>query len=489
MIENRLRYCSINNRKFKKESTIPPMELKSYEGSVNPIDYHINSSKRSEISTNSYYPPLIYTNQHDKIIIPLEAVSYPYEDKTEEEAEEEHIEERVEDNLFKRRMYKNNKLNGNNKGDIMNILNGNMILNKIKEHGEIQISNIIKNHFGFEFYFNIRNNIIRINKDFIKKYDSKFNKRKKDFEGCLINTEFIMKLEPQTFCYVAIGSFSISTDEVIRIGGIFNQRNIHLYVFGKKSLKYKKIIENILEEDKDLSIYDISTFKDRENENNLKICRNKMISRSFDTLFYDDMVKEKIIRHIDKYLNSQKIYTKRSINYKTGILLYGEPGTGKSSLVKAISSKYDIDLVIIDMQNLDKLDLNTLTSYLNADDKTYIVLLEDIDCICLDRSNVNIDKEDRRAVNKLLQFLDSNSSPNNVIFIATTNHVEKLDEALLRNGRFDLKVNVPPLNSKEEAIIMAKSFNLSDNTVEDILKDEKYPINQSYLQSKIMSRL
>src|SRR5574344_505998 len=88
----------------------------------------------------------------------------------------------------------------------------------------------------------------------------------------------------------------------------------------------------------------------------------------------------------------------------------------------------------------------------------------------------------------LLQLLDSNSSPNNVIFIATTNHKEKLDEAILRDGRFDLKVEVGPV-LEDAAVEMCKSFGLSDDKINKILTENTLPINQSKLQNLILQAI
>ena len=73
------------------------------------------------------------------------------------------------------------------------------------------------------------------------------------------------------------------------------------------------------------------------------------------------------------------------------------------------------------MGSFDRLDLNTLTSCINCDTSKFIILLEDIDCLYnLDRNSDGIDKDDKKVINKMLQFLDSNNSPRDVIFIATT---------------------------------------------------------------------
>lgn len=141
------------------------------------------------------------------------------------------------------------------------------------------------------------------------------------------------------------------------------------------------------------------------------------------------------------------------------------------------------------MSNIENIDLADLASVLNNDNNRYVILLEDIDTIFnLDRKEGKGNRDDKKIINNLLQFLDSKTSPNNAIFIATTNYVDRLDSAILRDGRFDIKIEVKGI-CKETAKKMCQSFNLSSSDIDTILKDETYPINQSYLQNKILNKI
>lgn len=273
---------------------------------------------------------------------------------------------------------------------------------------------------------------------------------------------------------------------------MINSEFLYVYFFGKEAYKfYKKFIYIIGNIDSNRMIlnFSVSGCLNTHNKPDISINTKNIVIRKSSSLFFDDDIIGKIHYHIDQWIRNEDKYLSRGLNYKTGILLYGEPGTGKSSLIKSICSDYHYDMVEIDLSTFNTLDTNVLASVISNTDGRQVVVLEDIDCLILDRENKDINKDEKTIINKLLQFLDSNSSPNNVIIIATTNHIELLDEAILRNGRFDLKLEVKSIKKKETALRMIESFELNEKDTKKILSDIQYPINQSYLQGEILKYL
>ena len=278
-----------------------------------------------------------------------------------------------------------------------------------------------------------------------------------------------------------------------------NQYDLRMLIFGKNKDFVCKIVDFLfakttgeINHNNDMGVYTVNSSK----ENNLNIEYNSLPKRDIDTLFYSNGEKEKIISHLDNYISKKDFYEKKQILYKTGILLFGSPGTGKTTIVKALAHKYNRQILQLNMATIDTMDLNTLTTCINNDNNKFIVLMEDIDTLFLNRSD-EFKKVDREVVNKLLQFLDSNNSPKDVIFIATTNHVQNLDEALIREGRFDLKVEIAPLKEKE-VIAFGKSFDLTDTEIEESIKtaveeynkkheDKRTEDTMEYVQAKMQS--
>lgn len=203
-------------------------------------------------------------------------------------------------------------------------------------------------------------------------------------------------------------------------------------------------------------------------------------------LCYEGFILEQTLNHLASWNKATDIFKNLGLTYKIGILLYGDPGTGKTSFAKLIAYHFDFQLLVLDLKTFTQHTIRQIKSYISSHQRqTIVLLMEDIDCIFPKRSELKTPEEKAQA-QLLLQFLDGASSIGNVIYIATTNHIEALDPALIRDGRFDIKHELKPFQ-KETAIRMCESMYISDQeTISTLLKDEQFPINPAYLQNKIL---
>lgn len=249
----------------------------------------------------------------------------------------------------------------------------------------------------------------------------------------------------------------------------------NLYFIGSNRVKhyenYIKFFNRYKGNSKTITIKNIFT----SNNGELKMSNSSTNGRSEKSVVYKD--KEWLFKFLDSWINSLEYMYSLSLSHKIGILLSGNPGTGKTSLAKMIATKYNLNIVKINFNSVSKLINND--SYLNELNNS-MVLIEDIDCMVTSRtgSDDNSYKENFQA---LLQLLDGIKTFKKTIFVATTNYEDRLDKALIRDGRFDIKIHMDDMN-EVEAKEMCKNFSVSD---EEILCDEKFPINPSYLQNKI----
>jgi mitochondrial chaperone BCS1 len=204
---------------------------------------------------------------------------------------------------------------------------------------------------------------------------------------------------------------------------------VRLTIVGRNKAKLDKVIDTAINIDKEpISIRDhYSGYS----------YTSPLRSRSLDGVILNKEVKNRLLTTIETFMANEKWYKKRGLNHTLGLLFHGKPGTGKTSIIKALASHYGFELHTITLAMFSE---GSLKQQLRTiDDKNSIILIEDIDCISIteDRKiKSNSDKHEGLTLSGLLNCIDGVNSPDHVIMIATTNHIEKLDEALIRPGRF-----------------------------------------------------
>lgn len=191
--------------------------------------------------------------------------------------------------------------------------------------------------------------------------------------------------------------------------------------------------------------------------------------RKLDTVILKEGQLDDIKNDIESFLKSEQWYNDRDIPYTRGYLLYGSPGTGKTSFIKGASNLAKRHLHYLMLNNVQSdSQLLSLLGKIKYDET--ILVTEDIDCmtkIIEDRNKdkskekkeedidklideklkekmgqqKNSDTSNTLTLSGLLNALDGIFNNNGRILIMTTNHPEKLDPALIRPGRIDRKVS------------------------------------------------
>ena len=165
--------------------------------------------------------------------------------------------------------------------------------------------------------------------------------------------------------------------------------------------------------------------------------------RPLDSVILDEGIKERVVGDVKEFLRRQQWYVDRGIPYRRGYLLYGPPGSGKSSFIQALAGDLDFGVAMVNLAERGITDDKLAYLLMKLPSRT-ILLLEDADAAFRNRRQVDEDGYSGSNVtfSGLLNALDGVAAGEERIAFLTTNHIERLDEALVRPGRVDLTVRI-----------------------------------------------
>lgn len=191
----------------------------------------------------------------------------------------------------------------------------------------------------------------------------------------------------------------------------------------------------------------------------------KIPKRSLSSVVTKDELGQKIKADIIRFLNSQEIYDRMGIPFHRGYLLYGPPGTGKTSLIRALASELDMSIMYANLNSLAS--DGEFSNIIGGLSDYTILVLEDIDGFSgfKDRDQ-NINTKNEVSTSGLLNILDGLGTPNGLIVFATTNYKDKIDEAMLRDGRFDFRAEMSYLESEQLAQLFKVCYDIDGVNIE-----------------------
>lgn len=165
--------------------------------------------------------------------------------------------------------------------------------------------------------------------------------------------------------------------------------------------------------------------------------------RPMATVILDEGIKEKIVNDVKDFMSRQQWYDDRAIPYRRGYLLYGPPGSGKTSFIQALAGELDYGVASINLSERGLTDDRLALMLTKLPERT-LLLLEDADAAFQNRQQTQADGYNGSTVtfSGLLNAMDGVAASTERISFLTTNHVERMDAALIRPGRVDMAVRI-----------------------------------------------
>lgn len=173
--------------------------------------------------------------------------------------------------------------------------------------------------------------------------------------------------------------------------------------------------------------------------------RDDLPRRTLESVILREGQLEEIVSDLQRFLDSEEEYERRTLPWHRGYLFHGPPGTGKTSLVKALAEHFKLPLYYVPLADIER-DGDLVSLVANISPRS-ILLLEDVDVFHATRERD--DDSPGVTLSAMLNALDGIWTPHGLITFMTTNHRHVLDDAIVRPGRVDVEAHLDMLTAEQ----------------------------------------
>lgn len=173
------------------------------------------------------------------------------------------------------------------------------------------------------------------------------------------------------------------------------------------------------------------------------------IDTRLDDVLGIDEIKDEVLNVI-KMLKDPEKYSSKGAKLHKGIMLFGEPGVGKTLLARAIAGESGVNFLFCSGSHFDEMFVGTGAKRVRELFKeakklnNCIIFIDEIDSLLSKSRRFSVEHSSSRGtINQILSEMDGFDKTDNILVIGATNHEGSLDPAAVRPGRFDKKIHVP----------------------------------------------
>ncbi|XP_015587313.1 mitochondrial chaperone BCS1 isoform X2 [Cephus cinctus] len=196
--------------------------------------------------------------------------------------------------------------------------------------------------------------------------------------------------------------------------------------------------------------------------------------RPLNSVILDTGISNRILMDCKEFIENPAWYSDRGIPYRRGYLLHGPPGCGKSSYITALAGELERGICVLNLSERGLTD-DRLNHLLAVAPQQTIILLEDVDAAFSSREESKEVKAAYDGLNRvtfsgLLNCLDGVASTEARILFMTTNYLERLDPALVRPGRVDVKEYIGWCSQAQVEQMFLRFYQKPGETANDLAK-------------------
>jgi len=252
------------------------------------------------------------------------------------------------------------------------------------------------------------------------------------------------------------------------------------------SFNFEDRYANVIEFRNDLeSILEITNEDKREPDNSKLIEQKKT---GFKKIAGMNNVKNILYNDVIRALNEPDLFKKYGVSIPNGMLLYGPPGCGKTFISKQFAEEVGFNFIELKPSDIKSMYINATEDKINeifnkAEKKApSIIFIDEIDAVVPNRDN-DLNQMYSGPVNEFLVQM-SNCSEKNIFIIAASNRPDKIDSSILRTGRIDKIIYIPPPDY-DARVSMFKMYLINRPTEADIDFKELATLTNNYVSSDI----